>query len=242
MCRLLGGPTYSLHLHGDLAVYGRDHLAKMRSATFVAAAARPMQQQVIELGIPAERTHTLWMGVDTTRVRPPQIARKLGDPLHLVSVSRLDLCKGHIHAFAALRMAIDRGLKARYSVAGSGSDEAEIRAAIDRYGLTELVQLLGLLGEDGVRDLLHSADAFVLSSTGLGEASPVAVMEAMACGVPVVSSIIGGTPDMIVPGESGLLVQQGDEAGLAEAFLRLAAEPAERTRLGRAARAGRAVV
>lgn len=237
LCRLLGGPRYSFHLHGDLPVYGTDHAAKAWDATFVAAAARPMQRQLIEdAGLAAERTYTLWMGVDTDRFQPP--AKRAEDPrgLHLVSVGRLHLCKGHVHTFSGLRKALDRGLKAHMTVGGRGPHEKEIREAIARFGLESHVELVGPLGEAAVIELLHRADAFVLSSVGLGEASPVAVMEAMACGVPPVCSIIGGTPDMMTDGTDGLLVAQEDEEGLANAFLRLGQDAGLHERMARAAR------
>jgi glycosyltransferase involved in cell wall biosynthesis len=236
MAYLLGGPTYSLTLHGDLPVYGVDHRSKMLRAAFVAAAARPMQQQVIDrAGVPPERTYTIWMGVDTERFVPAG-RRPVAGSLHLVTIARLAECKGHRHALAAMRRAVDRGVEITYSIAGSGPDEALIREAVERLGLGDRVRFLGSVGEHGVLDLLHSADAFVLPSVGLGEASPVAVMEAMSCGVPVVVSVIGGTPDMVTDGVDGRLVAQGDEATLEESFVRLAADPDERVRLGRAAR------
>ncbi|HEY8665069.1 MAG TPA: hypothetical protein VIL86_00310, partial [Tepidisphaeraceae bacterium] len=71
ICLLLGGPSYSLHLHGDLPVYGVDHKSKMKRASFVSADARPMQRQAIDIvGIPESRTHTIWMGVDTSKFTP----------------------------------------------------------------------------------------------------------------------------------------------------------------------------
>ncbi len=237
LCRLFGGPSYSLHLHGDLPVYGTDHAAKSWDAAFVAAAARPMERQLQEeVRLPPERTCTLWMGVDTDHFRPEE--RRTADPrgLNLVSIGRLHLCKGHVHAFAGLRRALHQGLRAHYTVGGIGPHEREIRESIARYGLEEHVTLVGSLGEKAVVELLHRADAFVLSSVGIGEASPVAVMEAMACGVPPVCSIIGGTPEMVTDGVEGLLVAQGDEEGLARAFLRLGQRDGERERMGQAAR------
>src|SRR5262249_29869554 len=62
MAYLIGGPRYSLHLHGDLEVYGADHALKMRHASFVTADACPIQQQLIKrVGLPHARTHTIWM-------------------------------------------------------------------------------------------------------------------------------------------------------------------------------------
>jgi colanic acid/amylovoran biosynthesis glycosyltransferase len=234
MARLMGGPTYSLHLHGDLPVYGTDHALKSQGASFVAAAARPMQRQLIdEVHLSEARTRTLWMGVDTeqyTRRSHTEAAS-----VHFVTVGRLALCKGHRFGFAALRRAVDQGLDARMSVGGSGADEPEIRRSIQEHGLEDRVTMLGSLGESEVRALLSTADAFVLSSVGLGEASPVAVMEAMASGIPIVCSLIGGTADMLNDGEEGFLVPQEDIDGLTRAFMALS-DPQRRARMGAAAR------
>jgi len=235
IARRLGGPTFSLHLHGDLQVYGRDHRQKMRDSLFVAAAARPMQDQVItEAGVPAERAFTLIQGVDTTRF----LARKAGPrsgPLHLVTVARLNRVKGHAHALAAIKYMLDKGLDLRYSIVGSGPDRALIEAEIQRHGIGDRVEMPGSLGEHAILELLRAAHVFILPSIGIGEASPVAVMEAMASGLAVICSRIGGTPDMISDGVDGLLVDRGDEAGIATAIERLADDD-YRNRIGAAAR------
>jgi glycosyltransferase involved in cell wall biosynthesis len=238
LARVLGGPSYSLTLHGDLPVYGTDHRSKMGGARFVACVTEPLRKQVLEqVGLPPERVGVVWMGVDCGAFQDE--GRRAYEPgkLHLVTVARLNPMKGHRHALAAMRAALDSGCDLRYTIAGEGPHRAEIEADAKRLGLDGRVDMAGTLGEGAVRDLLQRSDAFVLSSVGLGEAAPVSVMEAMACGLPVVSSVIGGTPDMITSGEDGILVPQADEAALAGAFVRLARDPEERRRLGRAARA-----
>jgi glycosyltransferase involved in cell wall biosynthesis len=237
LCHILGGPTYSLTLHGDLPVYGTDHGSKMAGASFVACVTAPLRQQVLEkVGLPAERTGVLWMGVDTEAFRVDDGRAYEPARLHLVTVARLNAMKGHCHALAAMRAAIDRGCDVRYTIAGEGPHRGEIEAAIKRLELTDRVEMAGTMSESAVRALLQRADAFVLPSVGLGEAAPVSVMEAMACGLPVIASIIGGTPDMITTGVNGLLIPQADEKALADAFVLLAKDPAERRRLGHAAR------
>ena len=237
LCRRLGGPPYSLTLHGDLLVYGRDHASKMRSAQFVVCVTAALKQQVAaEVGLPPERVPVIWMGVDTAYFREGGRRRFEAGRLHLVTVARLQLNKGHRHALAAMRAALDRGLDLHYTIAGEGPDRPAIEAEVRRLGLQDRVELTGTLAEGEIIPLLQAADAFVLPSVGLGEAAPVAIMEAMACGLPVVCSRIGGTPDMITAGVNGLLTPQGDEGALAEAFILLAENVAERRRLGEAAR------
>ena len=235
----MGGPTFSLHLHGDLPVYGTDHQAKMRDALFISADARPHQQQVIDqIGIPASRTCTIPMGVDTDRFMPAprnEDAENAG-LLRVVTVARLHACKGHLFALRAIRRAVDQGAKIYYTIAGGGEAEPQIRDEIIKLRLSDSVRIVGALDEQLVIELLRNADVFLLTSVGVGEASPVAVMEAMACGVPAICSVIGGTCDMIDSGIDGCLVPQQDEAAICDALLTLAAKPATRRNMAAAAR------
>ncbi|MDP9034382.1 MAG: glycosyltransferase [Myxococcota bacterium] len=241
MAHLWSGLPYSLHLHGDLPVYGTDHAMKMRHASFIAAAARPLQEQIIsQIGVPRERVFRMIMGVDLSRLRlrarPTEEPGHAAGPLHLVSISRLADCKGHRFALAAVRRAIDAGAELRYTIAGSGPDRVKIEAEVARLGLGEQVRFAGSLSEQGVAELLEAADVFVLTSVGMGEASPVAVMEAMATGVPAICSRIGGTADMVDSGVDGLLVAQEDVGGITDALLTLHRDRAMIARLGAAAR------
>lgn len=232
----LGGPRYSLFLHGDLPVYGTDHRHKMRRAAFVMTAGSHLVAQVATVAqVPAARIVPTCMGVDTKAFSAVAGTRDQG-PLQVLTVARLNRTKGHLHALAAVQACRRAGIAIAYHVVGAGDFEPEIRAAIAALGLADCVVLHGGLGEDRVRARLAAADVFLLASTGLGEAAPVAVMEAMACGLPVVCSIIGSTPDMLRDGEEGYLVPQADEAALARALTALARDPARRAAMGRQAR------
>lgn len=233
MAHLLGMPSFSLHLHGDLPVYGVDHNLKAAGASFVAAAAAPMRQQLIDsAGVAEARAITLWMGVNTQLFQGGEEVAQTGGPLRLVSIGRLHLCKGHKFALEAIKKLTSHGLAIRYTIAGSGPHEAEIRASVEELGLNSLVSFVGSLGETQVKALLHKSDVFVLTSIGIGEASPVAVMEAMSAGLPVISSIIGGTPDMVSDGLDGFLVPQEDVESISAAIESLAIE-AKRLEMGR---------
>jgi colanic acid/amylovoran biosynthesis glycosyltransferase len=234
----LGGPSYSLTLHGDLKVYGTDHASKMRRAAFVDAVGNHLLRQIVaETGTPEERVHVTCMGVDLTRLRPLGHERSYASgSLHMVTVARLNPMKGHLHAIAAVRRAVDAGVDVRYTIAGEGEQRATIEAQIRSLRLEDRVQLVGTLAEGDVFQLLSRADAFVLPSIGAGEAWPVSLMEAMGAGLPVISSIIGATPEMIVSGEDGILVEQGDESALADAISLMARDVVVRRRLGERAR------
>lgn len=237
MAHLLKGPSYSLTLHGDLPVYGTDHRQKMKNARFVSTVTRPLQQQVLAAAALGEqRVPVIWMGVDTERFKPASDQTPKTGPFTMVTIARLNAAKGHSYALAALKRVRDKGLDVRYTIAGEGPHRAEIERTVSELGLGEAVTLAGTLSEKDVLALLQSADAFVLSSVGLGEAAPVSVMEAMSCGLPVVCSRIGGTEDMIADKHSGLLVAQKDIDGLADAIEALARDPELRRRLGQGAR------
>jgi len=242
LCHRLGGPSYSLRLGGDIEVYGKDQRSKMARASFILAAARVNVEQIREqVGLPDDRLLWSWLGVDTRRFRPPAEAdrQQRKDPaFHAVSVGRVHRAKGHIHALRAMRRLVhDEGLDLRYTIGGSGPGEAEVRQHIGELGLTDRVTLIGALDEERVIATLQSADVFLLPSVGRGEASPVAVIEAMACGVPVIASIIGGTGDMVTDGVDGFLTPMGDEGAIAGAWRRIATEPALHARLAASARA-----
>lgn len=234
LAHILGDLSYSLTLHGDLPVYGTDHAAKMQRARFVAAVTQPLAKQ-IRATSPQTDTPVVWMGVDCDRFAPqPRAPNRV---FTFATVARLNHVKGHrffLRAMASLR---DTGTILHYKIAGDGPERDAIRTEIVRLGLQDQVEMLGSLDETAILDLLHGIDALALTSIGKGEAAPVTVMEAMACGRPVICSVIGGTPDMIEDGVDGLLVAQEDVAAITLAAAGLIKDPDLCRRMGNAARA-----
>lgn len=234
----MGGTPYSLTLHGDLLVYGSDHLLKMEQATAVFAVGEHLRQQLLRLGVDDKKIVTTFMGVNSCQLADiaGSARRMLSGELRLVTVARLDPSKGHLHALAAIARARSAGLNVRYSIVGQGYFRETIASKVEMLNLTDCVELCGTLSERQVFALLSDSDAFLLSSTGTGEAWPVSVMEAMGAGLPVICSEIGATSEMITHGVDGILVRQGDEDGIFEAIRRLAQHPDLREQLGKAAR------
>lgn len=237
LAHILGGITYSLTLHGNLPVYGTDHGAKMAQATFVSAVTRPLADEIATVAPTAARP-VIMMGVDTARFTPnPNKIRAADAPFQVVSVARLNYTKGHRFFLRAMAQLVKQGYDIHYKIAGDGPEGEAISQEIQDLGLSEHVEMLGAVSEDQVLELLRGADVLALTSIGHGEAAPVAVMEAMACGLAVISSIIGGTPDMIEDGKDGLLVTQEDVGQIAQALERLITEDGLRAQLAREARA-----
>lgn len=239
LAHILDGLNYSLTLHGDLPVYGTDHRAKMARAGFVSAVTAPLQRSLRMQISPTQPYPVIWMGVDTGRFHPDPARRaaRPADRFEVVTVARLTHNKGHRFFLRAMAELRDEGINIHYRIAGDGPERPQIETEISNLNLSDHVTLLGPVDEAVVLELLQSSDALALTSIRKGEAAPVAVMEAMSCGLPVICSIIGGTADMIEDGTDGFLVPQEDLAAIATTARILATDPARRAAMGQAARA-----
>ncbi len=156
-----------------------------------------------------------------------------GPGLRLLSVGRLHPQKGHAVLLDALAQLRAQGPEASLLIVGEGSIQGQLKERIRRLGLSAVVRLGGR--REDIRDLLRSADLFVFPS--LYEAVGIALLEAMACGRPVVASDTGGIPEIVEHGTSGMLVPPGDSARLADSLGMLLKDPGRRQRLGDTARA-----
>ncbi len=122
---------------------------------------------------------------------------------------------------------------ARLVLVGDGEEGAAIRGLVEQFGLGGRVQFLG--ARDDVPSLLPAADVFLLTS--LSEGISITLLEAMAAGLPIVATQVGGNPEVVEHGYNGLLAQRGDDAGLANNLLTLLRDPHLRQRMGDAGRA-----
>ena len=124
--------------------------------------------------------------------------------------------------------------KVRLRLCGGGGYEGELRRRVREAGLDEQVEFAGLIAYDEIPRQLRQSDVFVLPS--LQEGLPLSLLEAMACGLPVAVTAVGGIPGVVKDGENGLLVPAADPVALREALVRLLTDPALRRNLGAAAR------
>jgi glycosyltransferase involved in cell wall biosynthesis len=176
-----------------------------------------------------EMTEVIVHGVELEKIAAQRAERdkvrlELGvrpDQVVICTVANLRWHKGYPDLLTAARAVIDHGCDVVFLAVGQGPLEADIQARHLELGLGDRFRLLGYRA-DAVR-LLAGADVFVLAS--LEEGFPIALMEALAVGLPVVVTDVGGMPDAVQSGVEGLVVPRGDPQALAEALTVLAEEP-----------------
>jgi glycosyltransferase involved in cell wall biosynthesis len=175
----------------------------------------------------AEQTEVIRNAVD---VRAAATSRHDRATPRLIAVGRLKAPKDFITFVRACAVLTPGSFEA--VIVGEGPDRPAVEAEIATLGLAEHVRLAG--ERHDVPAQLAASDLFVLSS--VSEGLPVAVLEAMAAALPVVASSVGGLAELVVPGETGLLVSPGDADELGAALRRLVAEPELRRTIGLAGR------
>jgi glycosyltransferase involved in cell wall biosynthesis len=216
------------------------------AASALIAPSELIGQELIAAEYPASRIRLLSNGVPVPPARTPEskaaaravlaethAALNLPDDAPLaVYAGRLNQEKGAKNAIIAWRQVLGRWPKARLWLAGEGPDRAALQRHIDTLNLSARVLLTGVF--DAIIELLAAADLFIAPATE-ADAS-VAIMEAMAAGLPVVSTDAAGHRACLTDGQEGLLVPVQDPSALAAAIVRLLDEPALAARLGAAAR------
>ncbi len=149
----------------------------------------------------------------------------LRDPTRILAIGRLDRIKGFCHLIDACAILRDKGVAFACEVVGSGPLEAALAAQIRAHRLDAHVYLLGARKQEEIRQFLHRAAIFALPSVvtpaGDRDGIPVALMEAMASGLPVVSTRVSGIPELVEDGVTGLLADPADAASLAACIERL---------------------
>jgi colanic acid/amylovoran biosynthesis glycosyltransferase len=185
----------------------------------------------VTFGVPAERVHVIPCGVDTECFRPGT-ARP--NPPRIVCVARLAPVKNLgllLEACAHLR---DRDVSFRCVLVGDGPCRGELHDARERLGLEREVWFTGPAEQACVVAWWQQAAVAVLTSHS--EGMPVSLMEAAACGVPVVATAVGGVPELVEHGVTGLLTPAGDARALAAAVERLLRDPRLAAGMGAEAR------
>ena len=150
----------------------------------------------------------------------------------MLTVARFTIQKGHTYLLDAIPQVLKHHPDAVFALAGEGPRKVEMEAKAHELGIEHALRFLGNRAD--IPELLAAADVFVMPS--LWEGLPMALLEAMGMGLPVVVTEVEGVEDMIESSKNGLMVPVKDVDGIAASIVRLLDDPEERKRLGQAAR------
>lgn len=207
---------------------------KYGSADRIVAVSDSVKAQLVRDGADPSRILTVYPALDPDRLRAlggmrredlrRELAAKWDLPPDALWIGNLAALVGHkdqATLLAAMRQAADRFPQVRLLIAGEGPLEADLREQTRRLGLVEHVRFLGFV--PAPLKILKAVDLFALSSSG--EAFGIVLLEAMACGLPIVATRVGGIPEALRDQAEGLLVPPGDPRALADALCRLLGDP-----------------
>ncbi|MGH9107096.1 MAG: glycosyltransferase [Acidimicrobiales bacterium] len=228
---------WSFTMHGPTEFFEvrRFNLArKVAHADLVVCISEFTRSQLMYLSDPAEwaKLRVVHCGADLSRYH--YVAPRAGPGLHVLCVARWASQKGLEVLLDAVEVAAGSGTDVELTLVGDGPLRDRLHQAAQRPALDGRVRLEGAVGQDDLAKYYADADVFCLAS--LAEGVPVALMEAMATGRPVVATRVGGIAELVEDGVSGYLVAPGEVAELAGALARLAASPKLRRQMGAAGR------
>jgi len=203
---------------------------------------RHWRNRLLELGCPEDKVLVHHMGIDLKRFGLRERRAHRGGRVKLVTVGRLVEKKGIEYAIRAVASLLSQHpeLDITYTIGGDGPLAPHLKALVSELGVGEQVRFLGSLEADEVAELLAPSDLFLLPSVtdrlGDQEGIPVVLMEALAVGLPVVSTHHSGIAELIVDGESGFLVPERDVEALVEKLHYLIQHPEQWPEMGRLGR------
>jgi glycosyltransferase involved in cell wall biosynthesis len=230
----LGCPfTFTAHGYDVYRKPPNDFAARAAAAEAVVTVSRANARYIQQtFGIPATHLSVIPCGIDTDRFHPACDPRP--EPPRILCVARLVAVKNHELLFRACALLRNRGRKFRCVLVGDGALRGQLETLRAELDLNDIVEMAGVAAEVEVLGHWRRAAIGVLAS--VSEGMPIALMEAAACGVPVVATAVGGVPELVADGLTGLLVPTGDVSALAAALERLLIEPETAGVMGRAAR------
>jgi glycosyltransferase involved in cell wall biosynthesis len=237
---MLSDLTFSFTAHAkDIYQEDKDeaHLReKLAAAKLVVTVSEYNRRHLLKVHDGA-RVERVYNGIDLEKFGPADFRTT---PPTVLSIGRLVEKKGVLDLVEACRTLKERGVPFRCEIVGKGELEPQIRSRVATLGLEDVISLPGPCPQDEVRDLYRRSDVFVapcvVARNGNRDGLPTAILEAMASGLPVVSTPVTGIPEAVVNGETGALVPERDPEALADALQDLLEDPKLREKLGIAGR------
>jgi glycosyltransferase involved in cell wall biosynthesis len=190
--------------------------------------------------VSTSRLHLVHNGLDLARF-PYRDPRPIGAKVRVAAVGRLVEKKGFQHLLPAAAELVRQGLSLELCIAGTGLLAEELEAGIARLRLSDHVRLIGPQTQDQIHELLASADIFIapciVGADGNADGLPTVLLEAMATGVPCISTAVTGIPEVVRNGSTGILTRPGDPHALARAIHKMSSPGTDRAAMARKARA-----
>lgn len=198
------------------------------------------RKRVAELGCPPDRIHNLHVGLHPEQFPFRERVRRRGEPVRVLSVGRLVEKKGIEYAIRAVACAREKYQDLRFDIIGDGPLRAALEKLVDELALRQNVFLHGAKDNQFIQQEMAGAHIFMLpsvtASNGDQEGTPVSLMEAQSAGLPVLSTLHSGIPEVVLQNESGFLLPERDVAGLAEKLVFLIENPDICLNMGRRGR------
>jgi colanic acid/amylovoran biosynthesis glycosyltransferase len=211
---------------------------KAKKACFIRAISRRGAREIANRVSPEASPSVIHMGVSIpSSAQNPKLHNINGRVPRVVVPANLVEVKGHTFLFEAVRLLADRGVDVHVDLAGDGPLRDKLKGKVEKLKLQDRVDFLGLLAHEKLLEGMQTGewDMLVLPSiatdSGDQEGIPVAIMEAMSCRIPVVSTATGGITELFEGVEDALLVRPKDPAALAKAIERLLSDPTLREHL-----------
>lgn len=198
-------------------------------------------EKIIQLGAPQSKVQLIPQGIDTRTFFWRRRVRPDNRTFTLLTVARLVEVKGVDYAVRAVAAASTHISGLRYLIVGDGPERIRLERLANQLGIHDRVTFLGAQNGDAVLAAYDRSDAFMLSgvqtAAGTAEGQGLAVLEAMATGLPAIVSNVGGLPESVRHDVTGFLVAERDVQGLAHRVVELASQSTRRRAMGRAASA-----
>lgn len=201
---------------------------------------RSLKDRLVQEGCEEEKITILYDGIDCSKFQYVQGQRVSGQALKVLTIARLVEKKGVEFAIEAVAGLLSKGEKLEYTIVGDGLLRGHLQQMIERLGVQRQVKLLGWKTHEEVQQLIAESHVLaapsVTSDGGDQEGIPNVIKEAMACGLPVISTFHSGIPELVIDGVTGCLVPERDAASLSDSLAYLIRHPEMCNDMGKAGR------
>ncbi|MTK65005.1 MAG: glycosyltransferase family 4 protein [Methanobacterium sp.] len=200
----------------------------LRGSSNIITISNATYEACLNIGLSESKLDIIPFGVDTSFYKPLSVIKD-EESFQILSVGYLIERKGFIYLISSIKEVLKEHKNIKLKIVGSGPQEQQIKDHISKLKLEDHVEIHGNITDEELLNMYNSSNLFILpsivDSQGNTEGLGVVLIEAMACGLPVIGSNIGGITDIIQDGENGLLVNQKDVFGLSKSIIKLIENP-----------------